>query len=362
MNKEQKDLLLVSGNRSGDLDSLISSYVKGELLRLEYGDTAEVEVLFHLPESEWRLHPEAQLIFKECSADLSQVRFLNDLISMDLQRKKQESKLKIILTDHNSPEHDFMLFSDSVVEIIDHHTIRSPIGDHVLKTINNTGSCSTLVAEQFLYYLKNNPEISDNKIISSLAGLLYFTIRIDTDHLKGNNHYNLQRDRKALEKLRPLTDLPEDFLKDLKREKNNTEHFTQEDHLLSDFKRFYSNSLSYGISTVHLNLEEFSALDGDSIETINIFMKKKDIEILFMMHSLKKPIFKRELTVFFSANCAFSENIIGKITDSDLFKRKKVSPPNEDLYLFSQENPDYSRKKIQPFLEKILYAIEDQYE
>jgi inorganic pyrophosphatase/exopolyphosphatase len=358
MSIEDKNLLLVIGNRSGDLDSLVSSYVKGKMSRLEISSDITVVSLFHIPFSEWKLHPEAILLFHRCRAELDDVLFLDKTQNSYLKSLSEANKLEIILTDHNYPDRDFSIFEKNIVEIIDHHKINNSVSNKIKVTISNTGSCSTLVAEQFFNKLAKKPALFDQQIINELANLLYFTIRIDTDHLAGNIHYDLKRDRMALKRLSSMISLPVGFTEDLKREKMNFSQFSLEDHFYKDYKSWGYRDGTYGISSVFKSIDDFT--EEVLLESaIASFMKKKGIDILFLMHFLKKPILKRELTVTFSESCRFKNEILHRLNDSEYFMKLESSCKGDKLHFFSQENPDFSRKKIQPYIEKLLETLKD---
>ncbi|MBI9098723.1 MAG: DHH family phosphoesterase [Spirochaetaceae bacterium] len=354
---QSHDLVLITGNRSGDLDSLVSSYVKGTLLSLKEKKNKQVFILFHFPEKEWKLHPEAQFLFRGKDIFRENIIFLDDLKTLNLEKLSEEDRLQIILTDHNRPEEILIPFAGSIVEIIDHHEVVSPLAEKIQKVIHNTGSCSTLVAEQFLEELKRNPASFSQNQIPFIADLLYFTIRIDTDHLEENTFFDLQKDRHVLERLLPHISLPEQFLNQLRKKKMDFSDFTLEDHFSKDFKAWESGEITYGISTVYIDRETFFTMEKSS-PSAEKFLKKKRIGILFLMHFLKEPILKRELTVFIPGVFPYKEEILKAISDSDLFEDIQWNS-NENMYFFSQLDPRLSRKKIQPFIEALLKEIKD---
>jgi len=358
MRSDITHLKLVTGNSSGDLDSLVCSYVKAKLIDLNNGTDSAVISLFHISRSEWKLHPEAILLFKRCGADLNNILFLDELHKSDIKKLSRTNRLSIILTDHNRPESSLSDFEKDIVEIIDHHTVTKPINEKIQRTISNTGSCSTLIAEQFLEMMENCPEMFNEQSLEELANLLYFTIRIDTDHLKGNNNYDLKRDNRALKKLALIISLPVAFIKVLKSEKMNFRDFSLEDHLGKDYKSWPYSDGRYGISTVYISANDIT--EDNQLESItNSFMKKKGIKILFLMHLLNKPILERELTVTFSKSCHSKNEIISRLCNSEYFSEKENDYIGNKLYFFSQNNPGFSRKKIQPYINILLETLKE---
>lgn len=353
MSTEKRKLTLITGNSSGDLDSLISSYVLGALQPMNSCQGGKTKVLFHFPSDEWRLHPEAALLFNRCGSELENTLFLDELDDLNLKLMNLENKLNIILIDHNYPEMALREFN-SITEIIDHHQILIPLDKSINCTIHNTGSCSTLVAEKLFSRLDKSENSISNSLKTELANLLYFTIRIDTDLLENGGQYDLKRDQTALEKLKNLISLDPSFLEELKTEKMNFSNFSMEDYLCKDYKSWKWENISYGISTVHISVDSFSR-ELLQIKKINSFMKKKNIEILFMMHSLKRPILIRELSVFFSGKDIPNRGFLQNLKCSELFTEMTDVPiEGNNIYFFSQLEPKLSRKKIQPYLEQLM--------
>ena len=127
-----------------------------------------------------------------------------------------------------------------------------------------------------------------------------------------------------------------------------------EDYLRKDYKSWKWENISYGISSVHISIDSFTR-EHLEINRINSFMKKKEIDILFMMHSLKRPILMRELSVFFSEKAVPYEDFIKRLKCSELFSQMTDVPvEGNNIYFFSQLEPKLSRKKIQPYLEQLM--------
>lgn len=359
MKKIEKPAIIVTGNSSGDLDSLVCSYVKAQLIRLEEGVKKHIVSLFQISRSEWKLHPEADLLFRSCNVDLKGILYLDELPLSEYKKLSRSNDLGIILTDHNQMESVLSVFKKDIIEIVDHHLDTSLANNTVKKTIFNTGSCSTLIAEQFFTKLSQKSELFNAQNVKEIANLLYFTIRIDTDHLAGNPDYDLKRDLQALKILSEMISLPEDFITQLKKEKNNFRNFTLEDHLSKDYKSWQYCSGVYGISSVYKSSDNYIQ-NPQWNSVLTSFMKKKEIQILFLMHLINKPIIKRELTVAFSQSFHWEKEVVLQLRDSNYFNKKKVPHRGEKVYFFTQNDSGLSRKKIQPYLGKILDMLKDQ--
>jgi len=339
-------LILVSGNQSGDLDSLVCAYVKNELVAIRSKGTEKILSLFNFPRSRWHLRSEAEFLFQQNDLSLDKIIFKDELGSLDLKDLFDNHQLKIILVDHNQIEKELYPYKESIIEIVDHHRDCSEYPHNFRRTIVPTGSCATLIAEQFLEMLKNQPESLGDIKRRHLANLLYSTIRIDTDHLKDHSGYILQRDYKALEELRPYTDISGSFINKLTSIKYDLGQYSTEDLLYKDYKQWECNGIPYGFSTVF-----FDSM-SNSEKALEAFIKKENILILFLMHFLKEPILKREFTVAFSPSFQDKNELLKAISDSGLFKELSS-------HTYLQINPELSRKKIQPFIEKLLKELKE---
>lgn len=337
-------MIIVSGNRSGDLDSLVSSFTAAKLLEKTTLDKT-VRVVNYFEPDDWKLHRDVSFLFRQCGFSINDflpAGKLKDIIG--------NQPFEIVLTDHNSPEEELAPFKDKITAITDHHLLTGSPAPSVRLVLDNTGSCCTLVAEEFLQILADRPEVFSDREKTGMAEMLYFTIRMDTDHLVENRLYNLSRDRKVLVALKLFVGKNELFLETLKKEKENTEGFSAEDYLKRDGKFWKQAPLPYGICTITISPEEYFPLLEEFPGTIERFMKKNGIDLLFLMHFLKHPILKRELSVLSSESNSLLEDLVGSISRSGYFKERK----NGEHPCFVQRDPHLSRKKIQPILDEII--------
>jgi len=349
MTDSQRPLIIVSGNRSGDLDSLISSYVKAELLR-RAAPAAAVYPVRYFSENKWKLHRDARFLMEQCGADPGRFISVGEIPALSEGRK-----MSLYLTDHNQPERELSCFRDSIVEIIDHHRISSPLPDKIRSRVENTGSSSTLLAEELLCEMGNNSRFVPEEILISLIEMLYFTIRMDTDHLSDREQYNLDKDHRILGELKPFVKKDDDFTTLIQAKKEDFSSYSVDDFLEKDFKIWFLPTLSYGVSTIHGDIEVFFQLFGLTADKATTFMKKNNLDVLFLMHFAKAPILKRELTVICSENCTFRDKLAEDITNSGLFLGQERGALG--YFRYFQKNPHLSRKKIQPLIHDLLTKI-----
>lgn len=356
----KNQLIIVSGNKSGDLDSLISAFVKSELIRIEKPKEDIIFTLFNFIKKDLSLRPEAVYMINELSISLENVIFSDSMKIQELEKYDLSDNLEIILTDHNNPELPLSKFSKDIIEIIDHHKDSSSSNKKIIKTIDHTGSCSTLVGEQFIEMLNRPGLILNKNKRTLLSNLLYTAIYVDTVHLEEQSGYNLYRDRVILDKLKAYISINSTFLQNIISEKFNVKNFTAREHLRKDSKNWYINNIHYGISTVYTGIENIIKNYRDWENSVKVLLAKEDYQVLFMMHFIKEPILKRELTVTFSDSFRFKDELLKMISRSTVFKEiKNDQYKGSSFSFFLQLHPDSSRKKIQPFLEEQLTLLKE---
>ena len=348
-------MILVTGNQSGDLDNLVNSYVKFKILKHQLGDSEQIKILFNFPKNDFKLHREAIYLFKINDVDLNHIIFSGELNSLNLKELHINGNLQLILTDHNYPEDNLLSYMDCLCEVIDHHKVMKPINENVQTTIVNTGSCSSLIAVQFIDSIHSVKYKYTKEEIEKISRMLYYTIQMDIRHLSDNPNYNLDLDNRMLKTLSTYFKTDKKFIENLEKEKMNFGNFTAIDFLKKDYKSWTINNIPYGISSINQDIRQFYNSKDNYLNQIKSFISSQNLEILFMMHFIKKPILKRELTVTFSEDCRFKSEILKAIDNSHLFKSINF---NDDLEtsvdFFEQLNTDYSRKKIQPAIEQII--------
>ncbi|MBN2655478.1 MAG: DHH family phosphoesterase [Spirochaetales bacterium] len=352
MAKDSSPLILVSGNRSGDLDSLVTAYVKAELLRAS-GETGEIVLLRYFPEEKWKLHRDARFLLEQCGADPHRFTAAEDGAPAAIDRP-----VRIYLTDHNQPEKELEPFRDRIVGIADHHRVSRELPARASIRIENTGSCSTLLAEELLELLGKTPAPISKELAVSLCEMLYFTIRMDTDHLTDENQYNLEKDRSILKNLKEYVTKDEDFLLELQGEKEDFTGFTIEDYLEKDFKYWTGPALTYGMSTIHCEIDSFFHLFDRDAGAADSFIKNRKLDLLFLMHFNKEPILKRELTVICPESCPVRGELAYEIEASGYFV--PIECKGRGYFRFFQKNPHLSRKRIQPILDDLLTKITEE--
>ncbi len=351
-------MVIVTGNKSADLDSIVSAYVKALLESKKNRNMKECIALINIPKKELKLRPEVVFLFKRLYLDMEFIIFREDLHAANLKNRSANGSLEIIMTDHNIPEEPLKNYYRNIVEIIDHHKDSNYLKQIKKRTIIHTGSCSTLIGEQFLDFLENDEIKWDKKQKGLIANLLYSAIYVDIDHLTEKYGLDLNRDRRMLKYLKPLITLEDSFFPELVNIKFDTSSLTVDEHLIKDYKNWEYSNIPYGISSVLAGMEEMDKNNHNWVKALETFLKVQNIQILFVMHLIKEPRIRREMTVIFSDSFYFKNDYIDLLTRSDIFGikqnyRKEDSP----CYFFNQHKTEFSRKRIQPFIEELLKRL-----
>ena len=189
-----KQLTLVLGNESGDLDSVVSSVT---LAWSRHSPDTPTLPLLNFAREDLALKTEVLFVFRQLvDLPVHHIPCLNDI-----EFSKILSKVNVILVDHNVIENPELAFLDpKVTEIYDHHKIDREIRSNLKKCqIEKVGSCSTLVAEAIF---RNIPDPVDSRFLT----LIRCTIILDTKNI-------CPQTKKATAKDVQILDMVEDKLK-----------------------------------------------------------------------------------------------------------------------------------------------------
>lgn len=247
LNDDSKNIHLVLGNESGDLDSIVSSILYAYFLNYE-GDTqcdALYIPLLNIHRKDLLLRKDVDYLLQLAKIPSNTLLFLDD--ELPLEKLLQRDRLRLHLVDHNVLRPKQKHLSSTVVSIIDHHADESfsyPLLTPSHKLIEQVGSSATLIAEKIAAsrFLTLTPE---------MATLLLAPILIDTYDLQSVEK-TTDRDRAIAAILKALVSqtLPQDFYERLLEEKNDATELTSTMLLSKDFKEYLDGGLLYGISTL----------------------------------------------------------------------------------------------------------------
>ncbi len=374
---------VVLGNQASDADSIISSLCYAKFLQDRHQRT-------HLPltcmsRRDLVFRREVQLLLNTVKVDLGDLVCIEDV---PLQKLFDANCLSIVLSDHNELDHTLSSFSESVVEIIDHHADNGmyqwvkpdkrniAFDKHTSKAL--VGSTCTLVAEKYFESLV--------PMCAEVATLLMGVIALDTINMDLHAGIGTERDGAALEKLRSISTHSQDELFELLRgAKLDPEFWRQlsvDDVLRIDYKTFQSAAMkekqmpTLGMAAALMPLKAFLTKQ-DLYETAKRVMTDQKLGLLVVMTFVHQPAPHRELLLLadkkhealynavlqyvqdgsqHSLNCSLLRD--EHTTANAKFQPTSVSP---DEWILSaalkQGDAKASRKQVAPLLTNFLGSI-----
>lgn len=192
-----KDLTIVLGNESCDLDSAVSSLVYACFLNWQYNqikckvctkenrpNTMKDDIfipILNVNRTDYPLKTEVVYLFKKYGIFEKHLIFRDD---HNLKNLMTQCKTKVVLVDHHTLANDDEYLTEAVNEIIDHRPLNKTqwsFKEDTRSTIEIVGSCTTLVAQRIkdLSSLITEEDVffSSYPVCSSL---LHATIILDT--------------------------------------------------------------------------------------------------------------------------------------------------------------------------------------
>eukprot|EP01091_Cochliopodium_minus_P015074 TRINITY_DN5269_c0_g1_i1.p1 TRINITY_DN5269_c0_g1~~TRINITY_DN5269_c0_g1_i1.p1 ORF type:complete len:383 (-),score=106.02 TRINITY_DN5269_c0_g1_i1:256-1404(-) len=349
--------IVVMGNESSDMDSMISSLCYGFFLNT-INTSKEVITLFNIPRKDFGLRTESSYYFKKLGIETDELIFIDEF---DTKKYLDEKKLCFVLVDHNRLASSQGEFSDHVVEILDHHVDENKYSSTLKKKkIELVGSCATLVAEEILS--QNEVEMEDTFIQLLLAPII-----VDTNNLDPKSGKATPKDEEIVGKLLKLSNLDLPFLKSLNEtltfEKFNVKSLTNEQLFLKDYKQFDMKGTIVGIPAVQTSISDMFEKEKLSNESLldlcSRFTLERKLDVLVVMTSFtsKEGKFVRELIVYVKDNKNLHDSISSHFsivsTDKGSLDLSKIEAPQNYppfISLYTQNNIQASRKQIQPAL------------
>ncbi len=333
---------VVMGNEAADLDSMASAVLYGFLKSKIDPDSSRLYVPYApIPQEDFKLRTEAVYLFREAGVGQEALAFQGDV---DLQRLHREGRLSLILMDHNKLGKEFAPYEGVVEEIIDHHKDEGCYSQVRVRRIEPVGSTCTLVAEE---YLRQAPHLLTRREALLLLG----TILLDTVNLDPKAGRVTPKDGEVAEQLKLKVPLDTNTLfETLQREKFNVAELSTADLLRKDYKEYVAGKVRYGMSTVLISLETWKKKDPSLQVELEKYRKGRNLNLLVVMIAYTEPKFQRELILV-----GESERLTASIADYLNKKGTQLAPlgfPGS----YSQGNPEYSRKKLQPLVQEFLTA------
>ena len=335
---------IIMGNEAGDADSVVSALTLAYILNHQsqshsdsdshINDAKSFIPMISIPKADMPLRRDVILLLESCGINvMSDLMYLDDVVLQSYLSKVSESDasnvsndIQMILTDHNAIRKDLSHLSSNVCLILDHHQDENQ-HLHLNESTNNeqqqhqryfssfsnrdiafengkgtVGSSCTLVTER----IKCDMEENFLPMNPSISFMLLGTILLDTSNMNPNAGKGTDRDQKAVDYLlqqsstwKDLT-LPSnlqhlttdtntktffDWLNNARSDPQFWNEMSTTDCLRIDYKQYYYDDSSFGLSTVLLSLSDIVS-KPNFLSLAQSYMMEKQITFLGIMSSI----------------------------------------------------------------------------
>ncbi|CAK4622179.1 unnamed protein product [Aphanomyces euteiches] len=370
--KNFERLHVVLGNEACDADSMVSSLVHAFSKGSRSVDTTVFLPVMSVNRNQFRLRCETKALFDAAHIDMDALVFQDEI---DLAAVHTAHQLELTLTDHNKLKRAYIPLGQAVKSIHDHHEdlgahahvtgddrniafVRNERGGEVL-----AGSCCTLIAEQVA---KAGP-VSPLEATLLLAVILLDNMNMDPKMKKGT-----PRDFAMVELLEPLSLVDRSSLYSwLVFEKFNPENwraFSFGNCLEYDYKHFESSGISYGCSSILIDLDTFWALgntqSGDKDDNLTAFAQLEQYRVrqgnlaFVVVQSMIQSGPRRQLLVY-SPNSTLHAALKTYLESVDVLQLSPIVV-DERVHAYEQHNVALSRKQVVPLLDAFLKQYQSQ--
>ncbi|KAI8144623.1 hypothetical protein BJV82DRAFT_513427 [Fennellomyces sp. T-0311] len=348
LNAPPSSIVIVTGNDSADLDSIISALTFSFISTLKSPDTLYVP-LVKVPVPDLELRPELNYVFKTAGVDYKKLICID---CVDLQAL-YNAGARVILVDHNrlTPPFDENIWAERVIGVLDHHKDEAQYKDAPLRKITTIGSCISLVVLDF------PDSFQQDKRLAELASA---PILVDTIGLKWEYGKTTEADVKAYDIVKKFTSFTCEKLEEVK---SRVDHLCTRDLLRKDYKEFFVNGYRVGTSSLPWNLESWIERDGVSsiIKETQAYVAERSLnmEIILTSYNDDQGNYKRELALFVPHG-----DLLPIKTTLEEDSHVGLEPlhvihtqTNSGIGFYHQGNVKLSRKQIWPMVESQIEKI-----
>jgi len=342
-NDLSKEITLVLGNDSCDLDSAICSIVLAHFLSSK--SEKPVLPIFNIPKEDVPLRTEVVYCLGNDIIDYIPTQSDLDLHSL--------TNHEIVLVDHHKLRSSDECLKSYVKEIIDHRQLdpSANLSSKLNTKIELVGSCSTLVAEKLL-----QEGYEDEFGLK----LLRNTILVDTDNLSPKIKKVTPKDISIVEKIEKHTLMDKSSRQKvyslILNAKHNIDHFTIDQLLRKDLKTIdFPNEIVASVPSIPILGISLCDKGEDLVQVFEDFCSKYKTQLMIVVGHAKG---RRDILLFNTEKCEEKvKALVSQITDillnhSDLGAEIDETFPwsSKRFVRFYQGNVTYSRKKLLPII------------
>ncbi|KAF9184802.1 hypothetical protein BGZ51_002689 [Haplosporangium sp. Z 767] len=307
------EVVVVTGNESADLDSIISAITTSLFLsQLQVLEGNPIIIPFiNIPKSDLALRSDVLYILSSNNVNIDNIFFRDDLPLLEQFAAKNPGQLSLFLVDHNMiSETMASLAGVKVKGVIDHHVDEQLYKDTAkIRRIETVGSCTSLVADEFLRNATEKAASLDRRDgeqdmdekhrpswIKQVARMLLGAVLIDTINLNPDYKRVTPLDLAVTKEILPYTgwDNTDGIFDKIDEARRDTTHLSWYDLLRKDYKEWTvtkyesgGQSVKVGFSSVSGLMEKYVKRDGvDTIHKgIKAWSKTNNLDLLVVMLS-----------------------------------------------------------------------------
>ncbi|KAF8927814.1 Exopolyphosphatase [Dissophora ornata] len=374
-------VILVTGNESADLDSIVSALAASMFLsRLPANKGSIVAPYINIPKIDLALRSDVEYILSTSHINSDFVFFRDDLPR--LEQLASKNLLSLFLVDHNKVSGTMSsLQAAKVVGVIDHHVDENLYKDTANpRRIEVVGSCASLVADEFFKNAINSSkdeESSDDekKIpdwIQQVSRLMLGPILIDTMDLNPEMKKVKPLDAAMAKLIFPYTgwESMNDLYSRIDVARRNTSSLSYYDLLRKDYKEWTvthkstGQDVKVGISSVVGLMDKFAKRDGKEgiQQAIDRWAMNRTLDLSLVLLAddpgEENGGYQRQLIV--NPVSSSMKDFPGQMEKISHLQLERTDIVDTDEFVkrggcaYLQKNSTCTRKQIWPLVEKLL--------
>nr|CAI5862241.1 unnamed protein product [Callosobruchus analis] len=343
-----KDIHIVLGNESCDLDSCICSLALAYYLyknrHSKIPCNALVIAVQNVSKEHFLFRSDNCFVLQEQDIPLEYLIYRD---SIDLGSLKKSKSLTTTLVDHHVLPSKEDILKDTVIQIFDHRPIdlTAKWDDSIFKKIEQVGSCATLIAEKLL---------EEDFLFKELAWLLYEVIIYDTVGLLPENGRAKELDISIAGKLEEKYDFKQDrktVYQTLWRAHNDVSHLTPKQMLNKDLKMI-ENIPVPGLPMLVIDYLKLEYAQ----ESINKFSDELKAPLIVLIGLDATDVVKRDVGIYYKPESTeVKDMLLQKLKNSQELKGYdfmfcEVSTSFPNVVCLKQNNVKLTRKQIVPLI------------
>ncbi|NXR24771.1 PRUN1 Exopolyphosphatase, partial [Cinclus mexicanus] len=254
--RQHREIHVVMGNEACDLDSTVSALALAYFLaQSSPAPKAAFVPLLNIPRADFALRTETTFLLRDRGIPAASLVFRDEI---DLRGLHHAGLLSLTLVDHHVLPGADAALEEAVVEVLDHRPLERDRGPPCQVTVEQVGSCATLVTERIL---QGPPGVLDG----TTAALLHGTILLDCINLSPAAGKATPRDVACvslLEERFPELPARDAVFGALQAAKFDVTGLTTEQMLRKDLKVISSDEVVVAISGIFEDLETFLLRPG----------------------------------------------------------------------------------------------------